>query len=104
MNKDKEIISDFISTLELHGFHKTVDAIGDYSPNADLYYRLVDKNRYLVFNHYAKKSRAEFQGFDCWVSTYNSEHEIGTEKAQHVEQVQLSFQIERDWHFIEQYL
>lgn len=104
MNEHKERISNFIDTLESYGFTKTLDKIGEYSSDADLYYRKIDANRYLIFNHYAKKHRAEFQGFDCWIGTYNSADEIGVKKAQGIEQVRLSFQIERDWPLVSNYL
>ena len=104
MNEHKERVSNFIGTLERYGFAKTVEKIGEYLPDSDLYCRKIDANRYLIFNHYNKKHRAEFQGFDCWIGTYNTADEIGVQKAQGVEQVRLSFQIERDWPLIAKYL
>lgn len=104
MNEDKKRISEFIDTLRQFNFAQTVDKAGDCLPDSDLYYRKTSGGRFLVFNHYNKKHRAEFQGFDCWLSTYGPADEVGLKKAQKIETVQLGFQIERDWPLIEQYL
>lgn len=89
-----------LAELKRYGFSETVDSINEYSIEADLYYRSIGGKRYLVFNHYNKKRKADLQGFDCWISTYNSENEIGKKKAIQIEDVRLSFQVERDWHLI----
>lgn len=96
----KKNIVGALAELERHRFSKTVDSINEYSTEADLYYRNIGGKRYLVFNHYNKKRRADLQGFDCWISTYNSENEIGKKKAIQTEDVRLSFQVERDWHLV----
>jgi hypothetical protein len=103
--KDNNVnILSLIYELNQNGFLKTVDSINEYSNDADLYYRKIDNQKYLIFNHYNKKHKANLQGFDCWVSTYNLEMEIGKKKALQTNSVQLSFQIGRDWELIAHYL
>jgi hypothetical protein len=104
MKDDNVNISSLIYELNQNGFLKTVDSINEYSNDADLYYRKIDSHQYLIFNHYNKKHKANLQGFDCWVSTYKLEMEIGKKKAIQTNSVQLSFQIDRDWGLITQYL
>lgn len=96
----KKNILELIAELERHGFSKTVDSNNDYSTEADLYYRYIGDNRYIVFNHYNKNSKYDLQGFDCRISTYNSEKEIGEKEAIQIEGVLRSFQVKRDWNLI----
>ncbi len=101
--KDAEKISDTIRTLRELSFAQTEDVIGQYSKAADLYYRHVGHNKYLVLNHFNKKYDPFLQGFDCWISTYHSVHDIGKKRAITNDDVRLSFNFERDWHLISQY-
>ncbi|HRK82945.1 MAG TPA: hypothetical protein PLZ12_15985 [Saprospiraceae bacterium] len=96
----KKNILELIAELERQGFSKTVDSNNDYSTEADLYYRYIGDNRYIVFNHYNKNSKYDLQGFDCRISTYNSENEIGKKEAIQIEGVLRSFQVKRDWNLI----
>lgn len=96
--------SNLIAKLSIYGFKKTEDIIGEYSKNADLYFRKIANQRYIVFNHFNKKRKEDLQGLDCWISTYKSENEIGKSKAIQIDDVRLGFQMERDWNLIAHYL
>ena len=63
--------------FEKQGFEKTIDSISDYSTNADLYFRKIEDNYYIVFNNSNKTKREDLQGFDCLISKYNLSSEIG---------------------------
>lgn len=96
--------SNLIAKLQSYGFKKTNDIIGEYSKDADLYFRKIDNQKYIVFNHYNKNRKEHLQGFDCWISTYKSENDIGKSNAMQTDEVRLGFQLERDWDLIAQYL
>ena len=95
---------NFISTLISNGFSKTDNPINDYSKNADLYYKKINKGEYIVFNHYNKNLKEHLQGFDCWISVYKNETNIGKIKVTDYTEIRLSFQISRDWNLIAQHL
>jgi hypothetical protein len=98
------IISKLITDLSNSGFSKTVDTLNEYSTNADLYFRSIGNQQFIVFNHYNKKSKDHFQGFDCWLSNYKDQSEIGKIKALQIEEIRLGFQFSRDWELITKYL
>ncbi|MEM6321449.1 MAG: hypothetical protein AAF960_27575 [Bacteroidota bacterium] len=97
-------ISESIEQLEERGFEKTIDSIAEYSPNADLYFKQVNSKQYIIFNHYNKSKRQELQGFDCWLSTYQSKNDIGKKKAIHTKDIQLTFDFVEDWQLLTDYL
>ena len=97
-------MKEAIIQLENRGFQKSVDTISEYSPNADLYYRQIDENRFIIFNHYNKKKKEMLQGFDCWISEYKSASEIGKKKALKTEDVKLTFDFQNDWQLLSSYI
>lgn len=99
-----DIIPKLIRELTHNGFFKTVDMLSEYSKDADLYYRSIGDQQFIVFNHYNKNKKVQLQGFDCWVSKYKNESEIGKVKALHIEEIRLGFQFARDWELIDKYL
>lgn len=102
--KKRPKIKEVIQQLEVQGFEKTIDSISEYSPKADLYFRGIGNNRYVVFNRYNKTKREDLQGFDCWISEYNSKNEIGSKKAIVTEGIRLSFDFEEDWKLLNPHL
>ena len=99
----KELISDTLAYFERQGFSKTIDAISEYSPNADLYYRKIGGSKYIVINHFNKKQRFDLQGFDCWLSEYSTESEIGKKSALKIDSIVLSFRLDQDQTLLESY-
>lgn len=96
-------IGKAINQLKERGFKKTVDSISEYSNNADLYFRSIDHKRFIVFNHYNKTKKEDLQGFDCWISTYSSEGDIGKKPANEVQCIRLTFDFEDDWMLLSEY-
>lgn len=96
-------IKEAIIQLENRGFQKSVDTISEYSSNADLYYRQIDENRFIIFNHYNKKKKEMLQGFDCWISKYESVNDMRKKKALVTEDVKLSFDFKDDWQLLSTY-
>lgn len=75
--KKQIIINETINNLIGLGFLKVIDETSSYSLKADLYYKLITENVFIVVNRINKNKSFEHQLFDCWISKYNSEEEIG---------------------------
>ncbi len=103
MSKNSKIRNAIIQ-LEERGFEKTIDSISEYSTNADLYFRQIDDDRFVIFNHYNKMKKEKLQGFDCWISTYKSKNEIGKKPTSNTEDVRLTFDFSEDWKLLSDYL
>ncbi len=111
--KSKEDIQDFINNLIENKFQKTTDKCFCYSKNADLYYHEIsfenyqllaqqsiyldqdiykqdDRKYFIVINHFNKTGKPEIQGFDLWLSVFNSSFEIGNRDCVHNYSIQLS--------------
>jgi len=99
---NKEFIDKAIDQLEEFGFLKTLDHIAEYSVEADIYYKQIDEQRFIVFHHY-RKNETE-QSFDCWISTYEREIFIGKIHAIEMEGVKDSFDFKDDWKLIAPFL
>ncbi len=93
-----------IHQLEEFGFTKRADTLGEYAPNADIYIRKIDTERYIVISHYHQKKTEELQAFDCWIGTYRFEYHIGRVAAIEIEEVKLDFDFAGDWKLIKKHL
>lgn len=98
MDTRKDKIRETISDLKDNGFIQTLDRITTYSENADLYFMQVigSENEFVVLNHYCKKCRVEFQGFDLWVSTFEKQEDIGRKPPISNQMIKRCFDIDRD--------
>lgn len=97
MENSKQTVGEIITELEKIGYLKSIDSIGDYLKGGDLYSRQVSDKTFVVFNHYNKGKKESLQGFDCWISEYNAQHEIGKVKAIDIKEFKLSFDFNEDW-------
>tara|TARA_R110000868_G_scaffold357780_2_gene619301 strand:- start:558 stop:893 length:336 start_codon:yes stop_codon:yes gene_type:complete len=102
MERLDQKVRNTILDLENRGYSKSVDAIGEYLKGADLYYKKVFDNNYVVFTHYNKDKKEWLQGFDCWISLYNSNKDIGRLKALSSDHIILSFDFNKDWTLVYQ--
>ena len=93
-----------INQLGEFGFEQAIDFISEYSPNADLYFKQLDIERFILFNHYNKNKSEELQGFNCWLSTYKSKSYIGKIPAIEIESIKSTFNFEGDWALIAEFL
>lgn len=84
-------------------FKTTIDSIGTFCRNNPLYYKKIEHNKYLIFNHFNLKNKTN-DGFDSWIATYTSEKHIGEKEPLRIEDIQLSFRLDRDYELIEKYL
>ncbi|SEC73187.1 hypothetical protein SAMN05192540_3935 [Maribacter dokdonensis] len=89
-----------IEQLENRSYKKSLDDAGQYLKGSELYFKKISDNNYIVFNHYNKGKKKYLQGFDCWISTYISENEIGKSKSLSNDLIKLSFDFEEDWQLL----
>jgi len=86
-----------LNQLENRGYQKSKDVIGQYNKGSDLYYKRIGDGIYVVFSHYNKGKKEYLQGFDCWLSHFNSIKEIGKSMAISTDVIKLSFDFKDDW-------
>ena len=108
METDLEYKSEYetnqlLAKLSEWGFETTIDIIGSFCKGNDLYYKQIGSNEFLVLNHYNKNKVLEC-GFDAWKIKFIDKDKIGVELPRIIEQIRLSFKVERDYSLIEQYL
>ncbi len=95
--------NQFLGKLRNWKFENTIDKVGSFCKGNDLYFKQIGNDEFLVFNHY-NKNRILESGFDVWKAKFNNKNKIGIEPPKILEQIKLSFKIERDYGLIEQYL
>lgn len=85
-------------------FEKTYDSLCEYSADSDLYFMPFEARKYLVLNHSNVSNKIELQGFDLWISEYDSTSAIGKRKAISMTSVKHGFNIHTDKMIIDNYL
>ncbi len=101
--KHKFGIQQLLRKFETWNFNKSFDKAGSFCRDNPLYYKKIDHNKYLIFNHFNSKIKFS-DGFDCWIATYKNEEEIGLKHPLDNENIKLSFKLDRDFDLIKQYL
>ncbi|UBB89536.1 hypothetical protein J4771_11855 [Candidatus Kaistella beijingensis] len=97
MNTNGENISTVLNFLRAEGFKRTVDKIGTYCTNYDLYYKKISDSNYLILNHFGKEYKSiDKEGFDFWIASYQSEKLIGKTSPSNFSDIRLGFNFERD--------
>ena len=97
-------VTEIITHLLEAGFKKTVDKGSYLTTDADLYFKHVTANQYMIFTHYNHDQHIRLQGFDYWFCEFNSEREIGQKRPKQKLNSILSFQFYRDWKNIQELL
>ena len=90
-------IATKLAQLENRGYKKSSDVLGEYHKGADLYSKRLRDGVYVIFSHYNKGKKEYLQGFDCWLSYFNSIPEIGKTKSISTDTIRLSFDFKEDW-------
>lgn len=103
MYKHKFGVEQMLSKFKEWSFNKTVDDVGAFCKDNPLYYKRVDEKKYLVFNHFNSKGKTS-DGFDCWLATFTNEEHIGSKKPIEIQDIRLSFHLDRDFQLIENYI
>lgn len=101
--KHKFEAQSLVSQLEEWGFVKSVDYIGSYHKGDTLYYKQIEKEKYLVFHHLSYNGK-DSGIFDCTLSIYANAKYVGNKKPPSDIVIMCGFKLQRDWHLIEQYL
>ncbi len=76
----------------------------DTKTHTPLYYKKIDKNKYLIFNHYNFESKKNTDGFDCWIASYKNEKQIGKTIPTEIKDLRFSFDLEKDFELIKKYI
>ena len=96
-------IQQLLSKFAEWNFSKTTDVVGTFCKDNPLYFKRIDNKKYLVFNHYNSKSESN-DGFDSWVATFTDERQIGIKKPTEIQDIRLSFHLDRDFELIKNYV
>lgn len=101
--KKKFEITQLQEMFKTWNFNKTVDKIGSFCSGNNLYYKNIGENKYLVFNQYNPKKLMQ-SGFDSWITTFTSEKNIGNKRPINIEQIKLSFHLDKDFELIKDFV
>jgi len=101
--KHKFEIQQMLLKLEEWKFDKTVDISSSICKNAPLYYKKIETNKFLIFSYFNSKVNTN-DGFDCWVATFSNVKHIGIKEPLKLQDIRLSFQLDRDFQLIKDYL
>ena len=101
--KKKFEIQELLSKFNEWNFTKTVDTVGNFGKDDDIYYKNIGENKFLVFNHYNAK-KWFVSGFDCWIATFKKESNIGKKRCLLNQDIRLSFHLDRDYELIKNYV
>jgi len=97
-------IQETLEHFEESAFKLTEDKIGTYhAGDQRLYYKAIGNRRYLVFND-IDRPEYHLRMFDCWVSTFAKESDIGKKKPITIEPIIVDFRWERDFELIRAYV
>jgi hypothetical protein len=100
-NRDFEIQQTFAG-LNRWNFKKTIDVIGSFWKDCDLYYKDIGKNKFLIFNFVNLKNKKSF--FDCSISTFTNENNIGNKTPLDIQIIIQSFHLNTDFDLIKGYI
>jgi hypothetical protein len=102
--KHRNEINAILNKLEEWNFRKSIDKKSAICTNAPLYYKKIEANKFLIFSHYNSENKKNIDGFDCWLANYRNEKQIGKTVPSELEDVRLSFNLERDFELIKEYV
>lgn len=103
MYKHKFETQQLLSKFAEWNFNKTIDKVGAFCKSNPLYFKRIEDKKFLVFNHYNSNSETN-DGFDSWVATFTDEKQIGIKKPTQIQDIRLSFHLDRDFELIKDYL
>lgn len=97
-------VNHLLSKFDEWNFSKTVDIVGAFRKDDNLYYKNIGDKKYLVFHHFMEKQLNTMDCFECWVATYMNENQIGHVKPTQLRDIRLGFDIDKDFNLIKDYL
>ena len=102
--KHRNEINSILDKLNELNFSKSIDRKSSICKNAPLYYKKIDCNKFLIFSHFNAESKKNIDGFDCWFANFKNETQIGTASPSELKDIRLSFNLERDYELIKDYV
>ncbi len=97
------LYNEMLDKLKIWDFKKTIDKKGTICSGSPLYYKNIGKEEFLIFSHY-NHNKVSISGFDLWRATYSSEKSIGKKKPRKLDDISLSFNLEKDYKLIKEYV
>ncbi|WP_439697414.1 hypothetical protein ACFGVS_03165 [Mucilaginibacter sp. AW1-7] len=102
--RHKYRVSQVLDMLTDKGFKQTYDQGKTLGKDLLLYYRQVATNQFLIFSHHNAGEKNLQDGFDCWLAPFKNERQIGLVKNERIQNIIQSFQLDRDYSIIAEYL
>lgn len=104
-NYAKDIIYEELKCkIQEWGFKFINGKLESGSQYEGLYYKCIADNEYLVFSTAAYYPKMHIYALDLWRCYYHNEKEIGKKNPTSIVKMALSFQIDRDYHLIKEYV
>ena len=92
-----------LRSSKMWNFTKTIDEKSTICSGNPLYYKNIGKEEFLIFSHY-NHDKVSNSGFDLWKATFSSEKSIGKKKPKKLDDISLSFNLEKDFKLIKEYV
>ncbi|MGN6640083.1 MAG: hypothetical protein ACTHJ8_14335 [Mucilaginibacter sp.] len=96
-------INQVLVMLSANSFKQVKDEKGTVGQGQMLYYRQTAEKQFLLFSHH-NPGHKSLDGFDCWLGSFRDEKQIGQIQTDNLEDIRLSFNMDRDYELIAPYL
>jgi hypothetical protein len=96
-------INQILAMLSTQSFKQVEDEKGTVGKGQMLYYRETAENQFFLFSHH-NPGHKSLDGFDCWLGSFRSEKQIGQIQTENLQDIRLSFNLDRDYQLIAPYL
>lgn len=102
--KEEYLKNELLSKFEQWGMMQTIDKVGVYRINCELFYKHIADHKYLIFYFLLNDPKCHRYRFEAYISEYASKSNIGhapyiTEKL-----ITDDFELERDYELIRKYV
>ncbi len=101
--KHKYEVQTLLTRFETLKFDKTVDKSSSICQNAPIYFKEIEKNKYLIFAHYNSEIKTN-DGFSCWIGSFRNIAQIGIKKPLELKLIKENFYIDIDYHLVKDYI
>jgi hypothetical protein len=95
--------NEMLEKLKMWNFKRTIDEKSTICSGRPLYYKNIGNEEFLIFSHYNHEN-VSISGFDLWRATFSSEKSIGKKKPKKLYDISLSFNLDKDFKLIKEYV
>ena len=95
--------NEMLENFKVWNFKRTIDEKSTICSGSPLYYKSIGNEEFLIFSHYNHEN-VSISGFDLWRATFSSEKLIGKKKPKKLNDISLSFNLEKDFKLIKEYI